>query len=173
MNGPTETFLDLSAVPAVGALLLDPRPAFVFRSDGSAVLWANASGASFLGTPDLATLLARRFSRSSPLAAHLARLAKSLPADHDRLEALRFSFGVTQSVLAAACRRLDLGRGASAVLVAGAAAVPRESLATRAERLADALAGADSLAAVLGPASLGGWLFSTRALAPKLERLVD
>jgi flagellar biosynthetic protein FlhB len=27
------------------------------------------------------------------------------------------------------------------------------------------------LAAVLGPASLGGWLFSTRALAPKLERL--
>ena len=65
------------------------------------------------------------------------------------MELLRFSFGVTQSVLPAACRKIDLGGGARAVLAVGAAAGHRESLSTRAERLADAIAGDDSLAAVL------------------------
>ena len=125
LNGRTRSYLDLSALPAVGAMLLDPRPAFVFRGDGSALLWANAAAVAFFGAPDMATLLGRSFSRTSPLAAHVARLAKSLPLDHDRLEVLRVSFGVTQSLLSAACRRLELGAGARAVLVVGAGAAPR------------------------------------------------
>jgi len=152
MNGRTRSYLDLSALPAVGAVLLDPRPAFVFRGDGSALLWANAAAVAFFDAPDMVSLLDRSFARTSPLAIQIARFAKSLPADHDRLEVLRFSFGVTQSVLSAACRRLELGSGARTVLVVGAGAANREALTTRAEALADVLAGGgDSLAAVLGP----------------------
>jgi len=149
MNGRTNAWLDLAALPPVAPYLFDARPAMVFRGDGSAILWANAAALAFLGAPDLGALLDRRFARTAALAVHLARLAKALPTGHDRVEMLRFSFGVTQSVLAAACRSLDLGGGARAVLVVGVAGGPRESLSTRAERLADALAGTDSLAAVL------------------------
>ena len=45
MNGRTYPYLELAAVPEVGAALLDPRPAFVFRGDGTAILWTNAAGA--------------------------------------------------------------------------------------------------------------------------------
>ena len=149
MNGRTNAYLDLVALPHVGAVMLDSRPAFVFRGDGSAVLFANAAGVAFFGAPDVGALLDRRFTKASPFAAHLARLAKSLHADHDRLELLRVSFGVTQSVLPAACRKLDLGAGARAVLAVGTTGGLRESLSTRAERLADAIAGSDLLAAVI------------------------
>lgn len=149
MNGWTHAYLDLAALPQVGRLLLDARPAMVFRGDGSAILWANAAVLAWFGEPDMGALLGRRFARAGPFAAHLARLAKGLPSDHDRVELLRFSSGITQPVLAAACRKLDLGGGARAVLAVGTAGGPRESLSTRAERLADGLAGADSLAAIL------------------------
>ncbi|HET7716298.1 MAG TPA: ATP-binding protein [Bauldia sp.] len=149
MNGRTKAYLDLAALPQVGAQLLSPRPAFVFRADGSAVLWANAAGVAFFGAQSAAALLDRVFARDSALAVHLARLSKSLPADHDRVELLRFNLGVTQAVLVAACRRLDLGGGARAVLVLAPSEATRESLSTSAERLADVLAGTDSLAAVI------------------------
>ena len=35
MNGKTYPYLELAAMPEVGAALLDPRPAFVFRGDGT------------------------------------------------------------------------------------------------------------------------------------------
>src|SRR5262245_56098699 len=149
MNGRIQAYLDLTALPPVGAALLDPRPAFVFRGDGSALLWANAAGVDHFGARDLATLLDHAFTRSGALATHVARLAKSLPVDRDRMELFRFSFGATQTTLRAACRRLAIG-SARGVLVVGTTAAQRESLSTRAERLADVIAGSDSLAAVLG-----------------------
>jgi PAS domain S-box-containing protein len=148
MNGKTYAYLDLAALPAVGAALLDPRPAFVFRGDGSGVLWANAAGVAYFGEPAMGALLERRFSPSNPLAQSLARLAKSLPADDGRLEILRFNFGVRQATLPSLCRRLDLGSGARGVLAVGAANALRESLSTRAERLADSIAAEDCLVAV-------------------------
>jgi len=149
MNGKTYAYLDLAALPAVGAVLLGPRPAFVFRGDGSGVLWANAAGVAFFGEPAMGALLERRFSPSNPTAQSLARLAKSLPIDEGRLEILRFNFGVRQATLPSLCRRLDLGSGARGVLAVGAGDASRESLSTRAERLADAIAAADCLVAVL------------------------
>ncbi len=149
MNGKTHAYLDVAALPAVGAVLLDPRPAFVFRGDGSGVLWANAAGVAFFGEPAMGALLERRFSPSNPVTQSLARLAKSLPADDGRLEILRFNFGVRQATLPSLCRRLDLGSGARGVLAVGAGDASRESLSTRAERLADAIAAEDCLVAVL------------------------
>jgi hypothetical protein len=68
MNGKTHAYLDLAALPPVGALLFDPRPAMIFRGDGSAILWANAAALAVFGEPDLGALLNRRFDRTSPLA---------------------------------------------------------------------------------------------------------
>jgi len=51
--------------------------------------------------------------------------------------------------LPAACRRLNLANGATAVLAVGQVATQRESLSTRAERLADAIASKECLVAVL------------------------
>ena len=149
MNGRTYAYLDLVALPAVGSVLLDPRPAFVFAGDGTRVLWANVAGSEFLGERDIAGVLERHFTSGSPLARHLARLAKLLPADRARLEILRFSFGVRQRTLACACQRLNLADGLSAVLAVGSVAPGHESIVTRAEDLADAIAGQDCLAAVL------------------------
>ncbi|SDB35156.1 sensor histidine kinase [Bauldia litoralis] len=149
MNGKTHAYLDLAADPAVGAVLLDPRPAFVFRGDGTGILWANAAGVAFFGEAGMGALLDRRFSPSSPTTRGLARLAKTLPLDQPRLEILRFNFGVRQSASPSACRRLDLGGGARGVLAVGSIAANRESLSTRAERLADAIASDNCLVAIL------------------------
>ena len=59
MNGKTYAYLDIAAVPPVGEALLDPRPAFVFRSDGSGLLWANAAGVAFFGETGMSALLER------------------------------------------------------------------------------------------------------------------
>ena len=167
MNGKTYAYLDIAVQPAVGAVLLDPRPAFTFRGDGSGVLWANAAGVGFLGEAGMSALLGRRFSPSSPLARQLARLAKQLPGDHDRLEMLRFNLGVRQVVLPAACRRLALPGGGHAVLAVGSGGGARESLSTRAERLADAIAADDCLVAVLdGDGKVLGASGGFDALAP-------
>jgi PAS domain S-box-containing protein len=151
MNGKTHAYLDLAALPAVGAVILDQRPAFVFRGDGRGILWANAAAAEFLGEATMGAVLEREFSSANPLSRQLARLARLLPSEHARIEMLRFSFGVRQEVLPSACVRLNLSDGSSAVLaVAAAAGTSRESIVTRAERLSDVIAGKDWLAAVLG-----------------------
>jgi PAS domain S-box-containing protein len=149
MNGRTYTYLELAALPLVGEVMLDPRPAFVFRADGTGLLWTNAAGAAFLGESGIGAALDRRFDRAGRLAAHVSRLAKTLPADRLRLELVRFPLGVTQVTLPVACRRLDLAGGARGVLMVGVAGASRESLSTRAERLADMIAGHDCLAAVI------------------------
>lgn len=148
LNGKTYAYLDLAVLPTVGAVLLEPKPAFVFRGDGSGILWANAAGAAFFGETAMGALLERRFSAANPTTRSLARLSKTLPGDETRLEILRFNFGVRQVTLPAACRRLDLGNGARGVLVAATQGGSRESLSTRAERLADAIAAEDCLVAV-------------------------
>jgi PAS domain S-box-containing protein len=150
MNGKTFPYLDLAALPAVGGALLDPRPAFVFRGDGGALLWANAAGAEFFGETSIGALLEHRFAAGGPIARQLARLARLLPSETARLEIFRFSLGVTVETLPAACRRLNLEGGESAVLAIGAVERRMDSIYARAERLADAIAGSDCLVAVLG-----------------------
>ena len=174
MNGKTYAYLDIAIQPPVGALLLDPRPAFAFRSDGSGILWANAAGVGFFDEAGMSALLGRRFSPASPLAQHVARLSKQLPVDHDRLEILRFNFGVSQTVLPAACRRLVLPGGGAALLALGATGATRESLATRAERLADTIAADDCLVAILdGDGKVLGASGGFDALAPASAAIDD
>ncbi len=149
MNGKTYAFLDLAALPAVGTALLDPRPAWVFRGDGAGILWANAAGAAFFGNETMGALLERRIGSANPVVKQLARLARLLPTDTPRMEILRFAFGFNLTAIPAACRRINLPDGKSAVLAIASADGPKESLASRADRLADIIAGDDCLVAVL------------------------
>ena len=140
--------LDLAALPAVGATLLDPRPAFVFRADGRVLRFANAAAAAFLGETSIGGLLERAFADDDPLARQMARLAKSLPADNFREELLRFTFGSAQVAVPARCQRLGAlaERAVLAVLTVGTA---RATPGTLARQLVDALASEDDVVAVL------------------------
>ncbi|MEX0853720.1 MAG: ATP-binding protein [Bauldia sp.] len=152
MDGRTSAYLDLAADEAVGGLLLDARPAFLFSGEGTRVPWANVAGAAFLGERRIGDLVERRFSGLNPIRAQIARLARLLPSDRQRLEILRFGFGVQVTALVAACRRLHRGDGTSAVLAIGANGGATESLGTRAENLAEAVAGDDAVAAIFDTA---------------------
>ena len=173
MNGKTYPYLDLVALAPVGATLLDPRPALVFRGDGARILWANAAGVTLFDERQMAALLDRQLSGLNPLKAQIARLARLAPSAASRLEILRIGQGVTFTTMAAACRRLNLSDRTSAVLVVAAVGGSTESLTTRAERLADTIAEDDCLAAVLTEdgkvlGASGGY----DALAPA-ERAID
>ncbi|WP_421726274.1 ATP-binding protein [Bauldia sp.] len=177
MNGKTLAYLDLAALPPVGAVLLEPRPAFVFRGDGSEILWANAAAVAAFGAADMTGLLAYRLAPGGRTARTLSRLAKSLPLDRSRLEVLRFNLEVRQMAFPAACRGLALGRNARALLAVGPESGPRESLSTRAERLCDAIAGEDGLVAILDGdgAVLGasGGYDRLAAVSGEIDTLID
>ena len=120
--------------------------------------------------------LERRFDPRGQTARAIALLAKTLSADDDRLEVLRFNFGVRQISLRTACRRIDVD-GTRALLVVGMQPVQREALATRAEGLADAIADEDTLVAVLddGGRVLGasGGFDSLASRSGEIDVLID
>ena len=53
-------------------------PAWLWSTDGSHVVWANAAGAAALGAPDCAAIGARRFDTRQPEGNQIARLAATL-----------------------------------------------------------------------------------------------
>src|ERR1700754_2237310 len=108
MNGKTYAYLDLAALPAVGAVLLDPRPAWVFRGDGTGILWANAAGAAFFRCATMGAVLDHRIGGSNPLVKQLARLSRVLPTDAPRMEILRIASGFSLSAVPSSCRRINL-----------------------------------------------------------------
>ena len=150
MNGHDLAYLDLSALPAVGAALLSARPSFVFAADGRSLLWANAAGIAFFGAPDLARLLERRFSQTLPATTEIARLARTLPEGTTRLQRIGFVADGRLQNLAAACTRLRDADGSNILLLSlEAPRGERLSLTERAERLVDLVASPDTLVAIL------------------------
>ncbi|HEY5082131.1 MAG TPA: ATP-binding protein [Bauldia sp.] len=149
MDGTFYPFLDLAALPLVGAMLLEPRAAFVFSADGARLLFANAAALPVFGEANIGELLDRQFSDLNPIKAQAARLARLVPTETARIEMLRFGQGVGLATLPAACRRLNLTDDTRAVLAIAANGGGSESLAARAERLVDAISSRDCLAALL------------------------
>ncbi len=172
MDGTMRTYLELAAVDAVGAALLDPRPAFVCAGDGTRLLWANVAGTAFFGKRAIDDLLAQPISALNPLKGQCARLARLLPSDRARLEILRVGFGVNLVTLPAACQRLNLADGTVAILAVAAAAATAESLTGRAERLVAAMASEARPVAVAGP---GGKILAASPgfAAPASDRRID
>src|SRR5258708_39666131 len=79
--------------------------AWLWTSDATHIIWANASGAAVLGAETPAALTQRRFDTQEPIAADVARLAASLPATGAaRLERVR---GIGSN-LVSTCSRMSL-----------------------------------------------------------------
>jgi signal transduction histidine kinase/PAS domain-containing protein len=132
-----ESELALLRDPRLAALATSPWPAWLWSTDASRILWANAAGAALFGAADTRECVQRHFDTKNPAAAQIIRLAATLPsAGPPRLERLRgFGLGFGRA-LTCACSRLVLTDGRAAVLVAATEpAGPALSLAERVRRL--------------------------------------
>jgi signal transduction histidine kinase/PAS domain-containing protein len=123
--------------PRLAALATSAWPAWLWSTDASRMLWANAVGAALFGAPDAGEFANRRFDVTNPAAAQILRLAATLTSGGPpRLERLRgFGTGFGRA-LTCACSRIVAPDGKSAVLVAAAEPVgPALTLDERARRL--------------------------------------
>ena len=132
---------DIVALPEIGALLFDRRPAFVWQTDGRRLLFANSAGVSWLGAASLSALRARTFPPTNPTVKRIERLGHTLPPAGARIEFLRFSLGVVTAALPSICQRLRTSSGANVILAVGLdPTAPAEPLSRRARRMAAELA---------------------------------
>jgi len=143
MTRTGHSYLDLTALPDVGALLLAPAPAWLFEAEEGTLLWANAAGADHLGATSIAAALDEPAESIAPEdLSELAARATAMPA----VAELRFP-----SADAARClvQIVELGDGTNALLAAGIEDRPATApLAVRAARLVESLASEEMVAAV-------------------------
>ena len=117
MSGPGFQ-LSLLRDGRLAPLATSALPAWLWRPDGTRIVWANATGAAVFG-PTSAAIGSRRFARGEPAADQIARIAASLcPGAAPRLERLRgFGAGIGRA-LTCACSHIVLADDTAAVLVA-------------------------------------------------------
>src|SRR5712691_10024127 len=167
--------------PRLAPLATSARPAWLWSTDASRVLWANPDGAAMLGAPDPGAIGAR--NSAEPAAAQIARIAATLPPGAPpRLERLRgFGAGIGRA-LTCACSHVVLADATAAILVAAVErAGPDLSLEERAAGLVARceepvaapahahLSGATSLAALGAQALAAAALANGRAAGPSVR----
>jgi signal transduction histidine kinase len=143
-----------------------PAPAWLWSTDGSRIIWANAVGAAIFGAADAGECQERRFGAKDATAAQIVRLAATLPTSgQPRLERLR-GFGADFGrALTCVCSRLILADGTPVVLIiATEPAGPPLPLRERVRRLL-----ADRRRALAAFAREGTLLYATE---PALTRFV-
>src|SRR6516165_10315942 len=121
----------------LSAQATSPSPAWLWSTDGSRIIWANAVGAAVFGAAEAGECQKRRFSASDTAAAQIVRLAATLPTSgQPRLERLR-GFGADFArALTTICSRVTLTDGTPAVLIiATEPAGPQLTLRERVRRL--------------------------------------
>jgi signal transduction histidine kinase len=125
--------------PRLASLATAEWPAWLWSADGSQMLWANAVGAAIFGAATSRACANRRFSVNEVPAAHVLRLAATLPSGgQERLERLRGFGGNLGRALTCTCSRIAAGDGSGAVLIVAAEpAGPALTLAERVQRLLD------------------------------------
>jgi PAS domain S-box-containing protein len=151
--------------PRLAALATSGWPAWLWRADGSQILWVNAVGAAIFGAATVRGCVQQRFDVRGASAAQIIRLGATLPpGGQDRLERLRgFGAGFNRALLCT-CSRIIVGDGLSAVLVIAAeAAGPTLSLAERVRRIF-----ADHEEAVAVFASTGALIFANDGAQARL-----
>jgi len=121
-----------------------PCPAWLWSSDGSRILWANAIGAAIFGHAT------RRFGGTDLATAQIIRLAGTLPSSGPaRLERLRgFGAGFGRA-LTCVCLRAVLRDGGTAVLIL--ATEPAGPSLTLQQRVGRLLAGQTQMVAAFAP----------------------
>ncbi|HWM46035.1 MAG TPA: ATP-binding protein [Xanthobacteraceae bacterium] len=151
--------------PRLAAYVTSQEPAWVWTSEGTQVLWANAAAVTLFGAANLALLRERRFGAGERTSAHVVRLAQSLPANGTpRLERLRgFGTGFLR-LLTCACSRFALEGGASAVLIAATESAGVQL--SMADRLRKLLEGSEEAIAAFG--TDGTLLYATPKAAHRM-----
>jgi PAS domain S-box-containing protein len=117
MSGPGFQ-LSLLRDGRLAPLATSALPAWLWRQDGTRIVWANATGVAVFGAT-FAAIGSRRFARGEPAADQIARIAATLsPGAAPRLERLRgFGAGIGQA-LTCACSHIVVADDTAAVLVA-------------------------------------------------------
>ena len=117
MSGPGFQ-LSLLRDGRLAPLATSALPAWLWRQDGTRIVWANATGVAVFGATS-AAIGSRRFARGEPAADQIARIAAALsPGAAPRLERLRgFGAGIGRA-LTCACSHIVLADDTAAVLVA-------------------------------------------------------
>jgi PAS domain S-box-containing protein len=144
--GRSETFSEFLRDPRLALHATAAAPAWLWSLDATRILWANATAAAVFGADDPATLAARRFDRSHPASAQVARLAAMLPPGAPpRLERLRGLASLGRA-LTCACSRIALAddREQAVLVVSVERPAPALQIGERVRRL---LAGNDARAA--------------------------
>jgi signal transduction histidine kinase len=159
-----ESEFALSRDPRLVAQLADhatsASPAWLWSTDGSRILWANAVGAAIFGLASASESATRRFEATHPAAVEISRLTATLPlAGQARLERLR-GFGASFGrALTCICSRFALADGSAAILVI--ATEPAGSALTLRERVNRLFADSPLPLAVFAPE--GTALYATEA----------
>jgi len=131
---------------AVAAHASSPRPAWLFASDGSGLLFANAAGAAALGFAKYQDT--ERFALPPDLAARIARSAETLhPGGQPRLERLRGLGAAFGQPLTCTCARIKHETGSALLVAATEAATTTPTLRERARYLIEG----NGAAAAFGP----------------------
>ncbi len=151
--------------PRLSAHAIDAAPVWLWTTDGTRILWANAVGAAIFDALGPAALAGRRFDAKDSSAQEIARIAGGLPLNGaPRLERLRGFGAELGRTLTCGCSRISLSDNSIAILVVAAeSAGPALPLEERVQRL---IVGIDEPIAVFSPE---GALF--HAVQPALERL--
>ncbi len=141
---------DILRDPAIATHASSARPAWLFASDGSRLLFANAAGAALLG------LAHRRDSSGFPvpqdLAARIARSAETLrPDGTPRLERLRGLGTSLGQPLTCTCACLQREAGPAILVAATESAGPVPALAERARYLIEEGIEGRNAVAAFGP----------------------
>jgi len=142
------SYLDLTARPEIGALVLVPQPAWLWAIDGARLRWANAAGARYLGSQSIEALLEEGGDPGTPPANIAAVIGGLSAAPH----MAKLDFGGEFGTVWCLCSRLELDNGALGLLaVATDERVSVDPLPVRAGRLVQSLAGNDMVAALVRP----------------------
>jgi len=138
-----------SSDPRLAAHATSTAPAWLWSTDATRVLWANAVGAAIFDAATPAALAERPFDPHHQAASQILRLAASLrPTGAARLERLR-GFGTGFRMLMCACSHVPLaGHTAGILVVALEPAGPALPLAERVGRL---VAGTGAAVAAFSP----------------------
>lgn len=118
MKRNSHSFLDLTALPQVGALLLDPRAAWLWSEDGGRILWSNAAGVRFFNDRTVQDTLQRRFPAGNPLAAQIASLSPAIRAGEPQMTLLRFAGATAPEALLCLATRVPVDEDIDGILVA-------------------------------------------------------
>jgi len=143
MNQPPHHILHNRAVAEHAC---SARPAWLFSSDGSRLLFANAAGAKMFGIGALGD--AADFTVPHDLAARIARSAATLRADgQPRLERLRGLGTVFGQPLTCTCARIESNAGSGLLVATTELTGPAPTLRERARYLLDGSGAAAAFAA--------------------------